>query len=80
MKNRRHTEPQKRHDGNAFSITFIGHATILIQIGGLNIITDPFFSDRPVSDFTAALQNNEVDPKQFHVLECAQSKNFNHSK
>ena len=27
-------------------ITFIGHATFLVQIGGLNLLTDPVFSDR----------------------------------
>jgi N-acyl-phosphatidylethanolamine-hydrolysing phospholipase D len=28
------------------SATFIGHATVLVQLGGLNILTDPMFSER----------------------------------
>lgn len=46
LKNPIRTKPKKRHDTDNFSVTFIGHATILLQICGLNIITDPFFSDR----------------------------------
>ena len=29
-----------------FSITWIGHATALVQMGGLNVLTDPMFSER----------------------------------
>lgn len=39
------------HNHTVPSITWIGHATLLVQIGGLNILTDPVFSERafPVS-------------------------------
>jgi L-ascorbate metabolism protein UlaG (beta-lactamase superfamily) len=40
-------------DGRAqhLRVTMVGHATLLVQIGGLNILTDPVWSDRasPVS-------------------------------
>ena len=29
-----------------FAVTWVGHATVLVQIGGLNILTDPQFSER----------------------------------
>lgn len=38
--------PPHRVEGDGLVATFIGQATVLIQAGGLNIITDPFFSDR----------------------------------
>lgn len=46
VENRAWPRPSRRRNGGDFSVTFIGHATVLIQVGGLNIITDPFFSKR----------------------------------
>lgn len=36
--------PEQRHE--ELTITMIGHATLLIQVSGLNFLTDPVFSDR----------------------------------
>ena len=32
--------------GDSLVVTWIGHATFLVQMGGLNILTDPIFSER----------------------------------
>ncbi|CAN5334260.1 MBL fold metallo-hydrolase [soil metagenome] len=37
--------PPARVDGNAMVVTWIGHASALIQTQGLNILTDPVWSD-----------------------------------
>ena len=44
-------KPQERLDGDQLRVTMIGHASLLIQVAGLNILTDPVWSQRasPVS-------------------------------
>jgi L-ascorbate metabolism protein UlaG (beta-lactamase superfamily) len=44
-------KPEPQVDGSGLRITMIGHATTLVQTGGLNILFDPVWSDRvsPVS-------------------------------
>jgi len=39
-------KPAGRVDGRDLRVTMIGHASLLIQIAGLNILTDPVWSDR----------------------------------
>jgi len=46
------TRPLPRYDGGV-RITFVNHSTFLIQVDGVNIITDPVWSER-VSPFTFA--------------------------
>lgn len=43
--------PEAKVAGNVMRVTYINHATVLIQIGGINILTDPIWSARagPVS-------------------------------
>jgi N-acyl-phosphatidylethanolamine-hydrolysing phospholipase D len=41
------------------SVTWIGHATLLLRLGGLNILTDPHFSER-------ASPVGFAGPKRFH--------------
>ncbi|MBA2727175.1 MAG: MBL fold metallo-hydrolase [Parachlamydiaceae bacterium] len=38
--------PPDRVNGSSLRISFVGHSTILIQTQGLNILTDPIWSDR----------------------------------
>lgn len=40
------TRPAARVNGDTMIATWVGHATVLIQTSGLNILTDPVWSDR----------------------------------
>jgi len=42
----RRAVPPRRVAGEAMLVTWVGHATVLVQIQGLNILTDPIWSDR----------------------------------
>jgi len=42
----RQTVPPRRVAGNDMRMTWIGHSTVLVQTAGLNILTDPIWSDR----------------------------------
>lgn len=46
VENKPYAKPVARVEGDAMRVTFIGHATYLIQTAGMNILTDPFFSER----------------------------------
>ena len=40
------THPEASVDGTRLCVTMVGHATLLIQTAGLNLLTDPVWSDR----------------------------------
>lgn len=42
----RQTVPPQRVMGNEMLVTWIGHATVLVQTAGINILTDPIWSER----------------------------------
>ena len=44
--NHHYAPPPHRVNGDRLAVTWIGHATALIQTAGINILTDPFFSKR----------------------------------
>jgi L-ascorbate metabolism protein UlaG (beta-lactamase superfamily) len=46
-------DPPRTVKGNALSATFVNHSTFLLQTNGLNILTDPIWSER-ASPFTWA--------------------------
>ncbi len=39
--------PETRIEGERMVVTWVGHATVLVQTAGLNILTDPIWSDYP---------------------------------
>ncbi len=38
--------PPRRVEGHAVRVTFVNHSTVLLQAGGLNLLTDPIWSER----------------------------------
>ncbi len=46
-------KPEPRVEGERLVVTMVGHATLLIQTGGINYLTDPVWSER-VSPVTFA--------------------------
>lgn len=46
IENQVHPPPPQRVSGTELSVTWVGHSTVLIQTAGLNVLTDPFFSQR----------------------------------
>ncbi len=53
-------KPDARVTGDALRLTFVGHATVLVQTGGVNLLTDPLWSDR-------ASPLRFVGPKRVHA-------------
>jgi L-ascorbate metabolism protein UlaG (beta-lactamase superfamily) len=39
-------KPPRRVDGSTIRVSFVGHASVLLQAGGLNILIDPVWSER----------------------------------
>lgn len=46
-------KPERRVEGGGLRVTMVGHATLLVQTAGVNILTDPVWSER-VSPFSFA--------------------------
>ncbi len=46
IENQPHPSPPERVTGDAIRMTMIGHVSVLIQTEGINILTDPVWSDR----------------------------------
>lgn len=53
--------PDERIGGDGLRVTMVGHASLLIQVAGLNILTDPVWSQR-TSPFSFAGPRRVVDP------------------
>ncbi len=53
--------PLSQVDGDRLRVTFVNHATVLLQVAGLNILTDPVWSER-VSPVSWAGPKRAIDP------------------
>jgi hypothetical protein len=61
--------PPQRVDRGELRVTFVNHATVLIQIDGLNILTDPIWSERasPVNRILGARHSMAIHFKTFSL-------------
>lgn len=64
------TIPDKRIEGDRLVATFVGHSTVLIQTGGLNILTDPIWSNRAGPFSWAGVKR--VTPPGVHIEDLPQ--------
>jgi L-ascorbate metabolism protein UlaG (beta-lactamase superfamily) len=48
-----HDQPPERVEGDRLRVTLVGHASVLIQTGGVNLLVDPVWAER-ASPFTFA--------------------------
>src|SRR3546814_1017613 len=61
------TVPPRRVAGGAMRVTWIGHSTVLVQTRGLNILTDPVWSER-VSPFSFIGPRSEEHTSELQSL------------
>jgi L-ascorbate metabolism protein UlaG (beta-lactamase superfamily) len=61
VENAREDRPPQRLDGSAWRIAYVGHASLLLQTAGLNILIDPVWSER-ASPFSFAGPKRVNDP------------------
>lgn len=53
--------PPERVTGDRVRVTFVNHATVLVQVAGLNLLTDPVWAER-VSPVSWAGPKRAIDP------------------
>src|SRR5579875_3862462 len=60
--------PPPRVESDSLRITFVNHATFLIQTRGLNFVTDPVWSERASPVSFAGPKRHRAPGIQFHDL------------
>ena len=57
-------------DGRSMTATYIGHASVLLEMHGCSLITDPMFSDRLATIFTKRRAPMRFDPSTVPALDA----------
>ena len=60
--------PPRRVEGGRLRVTFIQHSTVLVQVDGLNILTDPVWSDRVGPFSWAGIRRSRAPGIPFEAL------------